>query len=266
MKKYQLVILILSLIVIFEGFLLFKAYTRKQVKIIIRPKITTTPAFKGKIAIVLDDWGYNLNNLHILKEIKAPLTLSVLPNLPYTKSVCQEGYTLGFEIILHLPSEPKEKVRLEQNTILTTMKDKTITDIVDHDLENIDYVRGLSNHMGSKVTEDERVMNLILKELKQRKLYFLDSWVTSKSVGASLAKKMNLPFLKRDIFLDNNEDAVYIRSQINKLKNKARINGQAVGIGHDRKITLETLREIIPELENEGYKIVLASSLTKETK
>ena len=72
--------------------------------------------------------------------------------------------------------------------------------------------------------------------------------------------------LKRDIFLDNNEDAVYIRSQINKLKNKARINGQAVGIGHDRKITLETLREIIPELENEGYKIVLASSLTKETK
>lgn len=264
MKKYQLIILILSLTVIFESIMLFKLFSRHPEKVVTRPRVVTAPVVKGKIAIVLDDWGYNVNNLHILKEIKAPLTLSVLPNLPYTKTICQEGHKLGLEIILHLPSEPKERVRLEQNTILISMKDKTIRDIVNHDLENIDFVRGLSNHMGSKVTEDPRVMNLILTELKERNLYFLDSWVSSKSVGAALAKRINLPVLKRDIFLDNVEDPAYIRGQMIKLKNRAATYGQAIGIGHDRKVTLETLRTMIPELEKEGYKFVPASSLTKE--
>ena len=74
---------------------------------------------------------------------------------------------------------------------------------------------------------------------------------------------MHVGFVKRDIFLDNKEEAEYIKGQIYKLKRNAQMYGHAVGIGHDRKITLEVLKETMTELEREGYKLVFVSELVK---
>jgi polysaccharide deacetylase 2 family uncharacterized protein YibQ len=43
----------------------------------------------------------------------------------------------------------------------------------------------------------------------------------------------------------------------------ARSKGYAVGIGHDRKKTLEALTEAIPRLKKEGYRLVYLSELVK---
>jgi polysaccharide deacetylase 2 family uncharacterized protein YibQ len=94
-------------------------------------------------------------------------------------------------------------------------------------------------------------------------LYFLDSFVTSESVGADLAGKFSLGFARRDVFLDNTQDAQYIRSQLLKLKTKAHMYGQAIGIGHDRKETIQVLKEVMPQFEKEGYKFVVLSELVR---
>ena len=258
MKKdlgYKIAIGVLAIIIILEW-----------VFIITRPKIVPPRipvAVKGKIAIVIDDWGYNLNNLHMLGQIKEPLTCSVLPNLIYSRRVAEELHSRGFQIILHLPMEPHEKYKLEKDTILTSMDEATIRDIVDRDLASIVYAKGVSNHMGSRATEDTRTMEIVFKELKKRRLYFLDSLVSAESICFELAHKMGLGFAKRGVFLDNEEEPRYIRQQLYKLKLKAKIYGHAIGIGHDRKITLEVLKETMPELEKEGYKFVFLSELVK---
>ena len=257
-KVYKITILILSLLVITETILLFHLWIVRPKKI---PKIP--PLVKGKIAIVIDDWGYNLNNLHILKEIQYPLTVSVLPNLNYTKTVAQQAHKMGLEVILHLPLEPHEKSRLEKDTIMTYMDESTIKNIVIQDLLNISYASGVSNHMGSKATEDLRTMEIIFRELKKRHLYFLDSLVSPDSICFDSANKMQLHFAKRDVFLDNQEEPEYIKGQIEKLKIKAGIEGQAIGIGHDRKTTLEVIKKVMPELEKEGYKFVFVSQLAR---
>ena len=252
---YKIVIGILLLIIIAQW-----------VFIITRPKIAPPKipvAIKGKIAIVLDDWGYNLNNLNIIEQIKYPLTCSILPNLNYSQEIARELHTRGFQIILHLPLEPHEKYRLEKNTIMTSMDESTIRNTINQDLDNVVYAKGVSNHMGSRVTEDLKTMEIIFKELKKRQLFFLDSMVSSKSIGSDLASKMGLRLAKRDVFLDNKEEPGYIREQIYKLKIKAKIYGRAIGIGHDRKITLEILKEVMPQLEKEGYKFVFVSELVK---
>ncbi|MCX5707008.1 MAG: divergent polysaccharide deacetylase family protein [Candidatus Omnitrophica bacterium] len=255
-RRYKVVIGIALLVVICGAVLILSRKPKApMVKPAVKPKV--------KIAIVIDDWGYNLNNLGYLKEIRYPLTLAVLPNLHYSRKISQEGSLLGFEIILHLPMEPLENLRLEKNTITASMEKAKISMIIKQDLENMVNVRGVSNHMGSKVTRDERVMSIVFKELKKKNLYFLDSFVTPASVCAGLAKDSHLPFAERDIFLDNKEERSYIIRQLNKLKVKAKINGYAIGIGHDRKNTLSVLKEAMSQMEKEGYKFVFVSELAK---
>ena len=95
-------------------------------------------------------------------------------------------------------------------------------------------------------------------------MFFLDSFVTANSVAKQIAEKKQIKFVQRDVFLDNSLDPGYIRQQISLLKQKARLKGQAVGIGHDRKITLEILKEEMPKMEKEGYKFVFVSELARQ--
>jgi hypothetical protein len=154
-------------------------------------------------------------------------------------------------------------MRLEQNTITSDMDEVKIRQIFNQDFNSIFHARGVSNHMGSRVTDDPRVMEVIFAEMKKKSLYFFDSLVSKKSICEELSRKMGVAFAKRDIFLDNENKAEYIKGQIAKLKFKAKIRGYAIGVGHDRKATLEVLREIMPQLEKEGYRFVFVSELAK---
>jgi uncharacterized protein len=267
-RGYKITIGILVLVIICQGIYIFTrgpaAPARKPARITVAPRIRKpVPVTRGTIAIVLDDWGYNLSNLPVIEEIPYPLTIAVLPNLAYSQKVASALHEKGFEIILHCPMEPLQKVPLEKNTILTAMNSQTIKSILDNNLSIFPYMRGISNHMGSRVTEDTRTMQIIMSELKSKKLYFLDSFVTSGSVAESEAFRSGVSFVKRDIFLDNQADPQYIRQQILKLASRARQHGYAVGIGHDRKNTLEVLRQVMPEVAREGYRFVYLSELVK---
>jgi len=260
--SYKIIIAILLIIIILlVAFIIFSICRKPALEIKKIPK--PTKAIKAKIAVVIDDLGYNPNNLGIMEDIKYPMTFSVLPGLNYSETLAKELHSRGFEIILHLPMEPHEKFNMENNTILTSMDETRIKEIIDTDLAGVPYAKGVSNHMGSKATEDTRTMSIIFNELKNKHLYFLDSFVTAKSVGQELAGKINVKFAKRGVFLDNNLDAKYIRQQIYQLKIKARQKGEVIAIGHDRKITLEILKEVMPELAKEGYKFVFVSDLVR---
>jgi hypothetical protein len=233
-----------------------------------RPKTPTPPkekkpAVTARVAIVIDDLGYNQNNLQLINRIKYPVTFAILPSIAYSKAVAQELENRGFELILHLPMEPHERANLEKNTVFTAMSPKKIRRIVTEGLDSIPHLKGISNHMGSRATEDAKTMGVLFSELKKRRLFFLDSFVTGKSVAAFLAGKMDIKFARRDIFLDNIADPLYIKQQLSLLMKKARLKGQAIGIGHDRKHTLEVLNEMMPEYARQGYKFVFVSELAR---
>ncbi|MFH1191739.1 MAG: divergent polysaccharide deacetylase family protein [Candidatus Omnitrophota bacterium] len=225
--------------------------------------VRKTPLLAGRIAIVIDDWGYSLNNLLLVEQIKQPLTCAILPGLRNSKPVMQKLNNLGFEIILHLPMEPKEKYNLEKNTILLGMDAKTIEKIFTKDLLSVTFAKGVSNHMGSRITENIKASTLVMAQAKKRNLYFFDSFVTNQSVCPALAEKIKIRFAKRDVFLDNQDDPGYIKSQLIKLKNLARSQGTAIGIGHDRKNTLLVLKEMLGPLEAEGYEFVFLSQVAR---
>jgi len=254
-KKVFIPAAIVFLLLFFVALILTPVYKKKPVKI--------KPFTRGKIAIVIDDWGYNTNNLQIAGKIKQPITCAVLPSLKYSYLVGEKLKSYGFEIILHLPMEPKGNVRLEKNTIRINMNEKDVADILSLDLVSLKHAKGVSNHMGSAVTENKKITEIIMKKIKSNKLYFLDSYVTARSICAETAKKVNTRFAKRDIFLDNQNEPLYIKGQLMKLRDLARKHGSAIGIGHDRKNTLIVLNEIMPQLAKDGYEFVFVSELAQ---
>ena len=220
---------------------------------------------KGKIAIVLDDWGYSLDNLVPLQEINLPLTLAILPFNSYSRKIAEFAHGHNFEVIIHMPMEPeeKEKLGLEPKTLMTYMSDETINSILNDAFDNIPYAKGMNNHMGSFATQDSKFIARIFRQLKKRNFYFLDSFVVFNSVCERISKDIGIKFAKRAIFLDNESKPEQIRAQLMELVYQVDKNGQAIGIGHDRKNTLLVLKEVMPQLADEGYQFVFVSELVE---
>ena len=82
--SYKIIIGMLLIIIILLGaFIIFNILHKPALEIQKIPK--PTKAIKAKIAVVIDDLGYNSNNLGIIEDIKYPMTFSVLPGLNYSE-------------------------------------------------------------------------------------------------------------------------------------------------------------------------------------
>ena len=218
----------------------------------------------AKIAIVLDDFGYNANNLDVLYGINAPLTISVLPNLPYSKRIAEEAGAKNLEIMLHLPLEPRgERKNIEKGTIMVDMPPKEVRAILTDALASVPGAKGVSNHMGSKATEDKDLMKVIFDELNRQHLYFMDNLTADDSVCIEVAAKSKIRIATRSVFLDNESDEGYIENQIRHTAEIAAKTGFAVGVGHDRPATVRVLAKVIPELKSENFQFVYLSEPVK---
>ena len=71
-----------------------------------------------------------------------------------------------------------------------------------------------------------------------------------------------MPYAERDVFLDNVQEPEAIRRQLRLLLQKAAANGQALAIGHPHAVTLQILKEELPEIQKK-VTIVPASSMVR---
>ena len=217
-----------------------------------------------KAAIVIDDFGYNMNNLDRLFAIKRAVTFSVLPNLSYSKKIAELASSKGYEVILHLPLESLDLAApAEVGTIKTDMGEKDVLALLEKDIASVPKLSGVSNHQGSKATEDKRCMSIVLSGLRNRDLYFFDSLVTDKSVCREAAAQWRVPYAKRDMFLDNENSPEYIEKQMLSLRRAAFKYGSVIAICHDRKNTIAVLSKMMPELAEEGIRFVYLSEMVR---
>ncbi len=234
------------------------------------PKKTFTqrlPAGSGsKIAFIFDDWGYNTRNCRYLKEIKTPLAVSILPDLPHSTDIMKCAAIHNKDIMLHLPMEPYHNNDLYPDGYLITTK-MSVTQVekrLEEIFKKMPLIMGVNNHMGSKATEDEALMTIVFKKIRRKGLFFVDSMTAPHhSVCSELAEQMRIPFAKRDIFLDNINTREAIEKQIVVLARIARRQGYAIAIGHDRQLTLQIMQEEIPILQEQGFAIVHVKDLLR---
>ena len=123
------------------------------------------------------------------------------------------------------------------------------------DLNVIPHVQGINNHMGSLLTQKDEHMQWVMEIVKQRGLYFIDSLTSNHSVALQQARKIGIPSLKRDVFLDNELDTASLQEQFDVAVSIAKKRGYAVLIGHPYPETLAFLNKAIPTLSTHNIKL-----------
>ena len=217
----------------------------------------------GRLAVVIDDAGLDLESQRIYEEIGVPLTLAVMPNKMYTSEAAAEWSRYGMPVILHQPMEPVSGSGMEEKTILTSMSDEAIRYMLKESLEQIPQAVGINNHQGSRATIDARVMRVVMDELSHRGLFFLDSHTNTTTAADSAAASYGVPYARNDLFVDNSADEGEIRAMIQEGANRAKARGSYIIIGHCRPHTAAAFRDIVPQLQAQGIEFVYVSSLLR---
>ncbi|MCR4409730.1 MAG: divergent polysaccharide deacetylase family protein [Candidatus Saccharicenans sp.] len=233
------------------------------------PATATVPGLKPEdrlVAIVIDDMGEDLNFLRELINLKVPLTVAILPDSGLARESAALAEKNGLEVIIHLPLEAFNNHLTSagaEGLITTSMSPQDVRSILERDLSLLPQARGLNNHMGSKATSSQDLMEIIISFLREKNLYFLDSKTSPRSVAYELALKKKVPAAARQVFLDADEDRSRVKDRLMELFNLARKNGQAIGIGHPFPETLEVLKTYLPRAAEFGVKLAPVSALVK---
>ncbi len=219
---------------------------------------------KGKIAIVLDDFGYQ--RMELAREfcrLPQSLTLAVFPDTDNSQKIAQMALDGGHEVMIHLPMEPKgfPLQKPGEGAVYTIYSTREIKRITKKAIRAMPKALGLSNHMGSRATEDMRVMRAVLSEIKRNKLYFVDSRTSSNSIAYDLAEKMGIQCAKASLFIDNPDDVMTIEERLMQAADLAAGEGTVIAVGHDKAETLHALRAVLPKLEKRGFKFVKVSDI-----
>ena len=232
-------------------------------KSIPRPK----PVPSGKlprVALIIDDLGYDRKMAEKFLGLDINLTFSILPHSPFQNKIARQANSKGLEIMLHMPMEPVEypEVNPGPGTLLSSMTPDELINQLEENLNTMPGVKGINNHMGSKLTAESAQMYQIFSVLKHRGLFFVDSRTTSDSLCKPSARLFQVPFAQRDVFIDHYQKPDFIRKQIKELIRIARLNGEAVGILHPHSTTYRILQEMLPDLQNQ-VQLVPASKIVR---
>lgn len=221
----------------------------------------------GKVVIIIDDMGMGYSTSNQTIDLPAPLTLAFLPYAPNLEAMTSRAKDRGHELMIHMPMEPMNPdLDVGSIALLDDMTRVEIQENLEKAFASFDGYVGINNHMGSRLTQNEVAMHLVMNELAERGLLFVDSKTISTSVAGRIAAEHGLDYAERDIFLDHENTPEFVMNALRKVEQTAKRQGYAIAIGHPKKATIEGLRQWLPTLEAKGLTVVPVSAVVKKAK
>ncbi|WP_397334530.1 divergent polysaccharide deacetylase family protein [Paenibacillus sp. 1011MAR3C5] len=207
------------------------------------------------LAIVIDDFGNGMPGTEEMLKLPVHITVAVMPFMPTTKEDAEAAHKLGHDVIVHMPMEPNKGLKkwLGPGAITADLSDEDVRRRIEEAIDNVPHAIGMNNHMGSKITADERIMRVVLTVCKERGLFFLDSRTTFKTVVPKIAEEVGITLLSNDVFLDDVYTEQHISKQVSVLRKHLETHDSAVTIGHvgpPGKKTATVLKQSIPGMQN----------------
>jgi hypothetical protein len=211
-----------------------------------------------RIAIIIDDLGYQLAAGQRAVNLPGPVACAVLPETPRAAALAEAAFARGKDVLLHLPLQSMQQSgAAEPGSIHLDMTRREFARAFARSIASVPHAVGISNHQGSLLTQHPGHMRWLMEEIEaQGNLFFVDSYTTHRSIALSLARENGVPAARRDVFLDSDRSPQSLEREFERLKKLSRLHGMAVGIGHPYAATLAFLELELPKLAGEGFELV----------
>ncbi len=225
---------------------------------------SSTGGNNPRLAIIIDDLGYDRSAADAVLALNFPLTVSVLPHLPLSSEVAEEAQRRGDQVMLHLPMESEaDGTKPEDIELRVGMNAGQVNETLAGMLETVPYAVGVNNHQGSRATADLALMQALMPALRERGLFFIDSRTDAKTVAYDSAERNGVRAASRKVFLDDVASREAILKQLELAARDARRDGFTIAIGHPRPATIAALSDGVPQLAANGIHLVFASQLVQ---
>ena len=217
---------------------------------------------QARLAILLDDFGNDLNAADAIFALNVPITLSVLPYKPHSQEISREARKHGCEVMLHLPMQSRANEMAEQYELKPGLSGEEVESIVTKMLEAVPEADGVNNHQGSQATSNGALMGELMPVLKDAGVFYVDSRTTAETVAYDTAKRNGVRTAFRNVpFLDDVQNKAAVKRQLQIAIRGAKEKGEAIAIGHPHAVTLEALREMLPEVRKQNVRLVFVSDV-----
>lgn len=211
-----------------------------------------------RIAIIIDDLGYQLTAGRRAVNLPGPVACAVLPEAPRAALLAEAAFAKGKEVLLHLPLQSmRHSGNAEAGAIVLDMKRGELARSFARSIASVPHAVGVNTHQGSLLTQHPGHMSWLMQEISaQGNLFFVDSYTTHRSIALRLAYETGVPAVKRDVFLDPDSSPQTLEREFARLKKLALLRGMAVGIGHPHHATLAFLERELPRLGHDGFELI----------
>jgi hypothetical protein len=161
----------------------------------------------------------------------------------------------GHEVIVHVPMQPTGNENPGEGVLKVGLPSNELQQRLGWSLSRVAEYDGVNNHMGSHFTTSRADLLPVMRELKARGLFFLDSRTTEKTQVERVAREMGVTTGSRDIFIDDDRNPAAIARQLAMIEDFALKNGNVIAIGHPYPETLNALSKWTKTIRERGFRL-----------
>jgi len=220
-----------------------------------------------EISIIIDDIGYRLRDDRRALALPGTIAYAIMPMSPNAQRMSRLATQEGKVVLIHLSMQSiyTDKNRfLGPGALTLGMNREQFLRILGDDLRSLPDAVGVNNHMGSLLTQHQGQMEWLMEALNNDNKFYIDSMTIRGSVASKIAQENQVPYLRRDVFLDNRLNPAYIQNQFEHLVELAKLKGRAVAIGHPHPQTIDVLMKNLTELDRYGVRLVSLPDMIKD--
>src|SRR5262252_5048038 len=223
------------------------------------------PARAPRVAVIVDELGSRRDVLESLRSLGRPVAVAILPGRPHSQAIAREASVQGMEVLLDLPMEPYRYPEVDPGpgAVLMAMTSQELQTQMGAHLASVPGAVGVTNHMGSRMTEDRARMRAVVEVLAGRRLFLVDGLTSNLSVAYDEAKAQGLRAGRRQVTVDHIAGEAGDRVRWDEVAWWAEKRGEVIVIAHGHPLTGRLLREYVPRWEARGMRLVPVSQLAR---
>ncbi|MBD3391151.1 MAG: hypothetical protein GF418_03755 [Chitinivibrionales bacterium] len=221
----------------------------------------------GRMAILIEDFEFQADKTTIdILSFPEPLTVSLRPSVKKSAWTAQAADQYNKEVVIQLALEPlvRSNAHASLPMIMVHHSADKIRDIVDSACDAIPNFAGFNNLLGSRALEDPRVMGIVLREIKKRHGYFIETKTARRSVVPSKVREIELPYTRVTSRVPENESARDIEEHLRHLCVVAQKKGTVLAAAQASQDLVAALDAMRDAFRQNGIRLVHVSEIVTQ--